>query len=511
MTFRSYVLTIAVLIAGLCSRVALLQAQPVVTPVNMALGGGGAAYITGFSSNFYNPANLMIHESSTHFQIGLGMLGSSFEPVESRKNALDQFDNYTSYLQPYKRSNTRPSDAQLFNIVDRNFIGDNLKSENNARADLIAFGFHWQQDKKSYSLALRTRMASRVITGRGWYGPSPVKLDSTPVLDRSLDQQYQVFHELSFGYAESFSFLNGLFPHISKLYIGLAPKLIIPGAHLDARYNADYRYSNAQKTYKYSRSIDYFSSGSLTRSTLNYLQNGNAQSSIGLLNTSDLFRPTGYGFGLDFGITYLITLGNDLSVIEAGPSSTVHKSLRISFSITDVGYVNYNQKSLHINSKHPVASVDSLPGMANAVFTGAPGEYPVFLDENTSQNGMLQNPDKISQESYSKLLPTALHTGMLFQVNRIKLMGDLNIGITNNAFNTTKLSAHVGTELRPLKFLPLRAGLRLASQRPMLIGLGTGLDLKNWELSLATQLSTKSNNITYEFVGGAVAAISFKF
>lgn len=511
MTFRSYVLTIGMLIVGLYSHIAPLQAQPVITPVNMALGGGGAAYITGFPSNFYNPANLMIHESSTNFQIGLGMLGSSFEPVESRKNLLDQFDNYASYFQPYKWSTVRPPDAQLYNIVDRNFIGDNLKSENNARADLIAFGFHWQQEKKSYSLALRTRMASRVITGRGWYGPSPVKLDSTPVLDRSLDQQYQVFHELSFGYAESFSFLNGLFPHISKLYIGLAPKLIIPGAHLDARYNADYRYSNAQKTYSYSRDINYFSSGPFTQSTLNNLQKGNSQSSAGLLNTSDLFRPTGYGFGLDFGITYLITLGNDLSVIESGSSSTVHKSLRISFSITDVGYVNYNQKPLHISSKLPVASVDSLPGMANAIFTGAPGQYPLFLDENTSQTGLLKNPDKKSKESYSKLLPAALHSGILFQVNRMKLMGDLNIGITNNAFNTTKLSAHLGAELRPLQFLPLRAGLRLASQRPLLIGLGTGIDLKNWELSIATQLSTKSNNITYEFAGGAIAAISFKF
>lgn len=65
-------------------------AQPVVTPKNLALGGGGTTYITDFHANFYNPANLLINDRTKKVDIGFLSGTSTFNGVLNFENPLDQ-------------------------------------------------------------------------------------------------------------------------------------------------------------------------------------------------------------------------------------------------------------------------------------------------------------------------------------------------------------------------------------------------------------------------------------
>ncbi|GAB5409271.1 MAG: hypothetical protein BalsKO_16360 [Balneolaceae bacterium] len=90
-------------------------------------------------------------------------------------------------------------------------------------------------------------------------------------------------------------------------------------------------------------------------------------------------------------------------------------------------------------------------------------------------------------------------------------MGDLSVGLTNNAFNSTKLVASVGVELRPFKFLPLRAGTQLATELPSYFSFGTAIETKLWDLSIATQFVSRTFSDNPTITGVTVAVLQFHF
>ena len=49
-----------------------VSAQTILTPRTVGMGGGGTAFLTGYSANFLNPANLMIADQRYNNGIGLG-------------------------------------------------------------------------------------------------------------------------------------------------------------------------------------------------------------------------------------------------------------------------------------------------------------------------------------------------------------------------------------------------------------------------------------------------------
>src|SRR6056297_1484219 len=157
------------LFAGLIFGSGSLMAQPVLNARNIALGGGGTAYLNGIEANFYNPANLSVYDREGSIHVSLGTLGTFFEPVLSSGNPKNQFQRYADTFLPYEAGEQSISTAQRTTILDENYSGSNLTSEHLSRADFIWGGIQWIGDNKSYSLALRTRVGSRIEVGRGWY------------------------------------------------------------------------------------------------------------------------------------------------------------------------------------------------------------------------------------------------------------------------------------------------------------------------------------------------------
>lgn len=487
-----------------------LMAQPVLNARNVALGGGGTAYMNGTEANFYNPANLAIYDREGTVHINLGTVGTFFEPVLSTGNPRNQFQRYTDTFLPYEPGEQNITTVQRTAILDENYSGSNLTSEHLSRADMIWGGIQWFTDNMTYSLALRSRLGSRIEVGRGWYSINSIDQNGVSIRDLTLIKQTQALHEISFGFAQEFQFLNGLIPRINKLYLGIAPKFVLGGTYQNTVYSGRYLTDNEQNTTSYRREFTFYSTGIYSEMIGNYLLSGSAQTAIDReLNNKFLLKPTGYGAGIDFGLTYLIPLGTDVSLLDSGENrNPIEKSLRIGLSITDIGLIHYSVSPLQLSSGQASTQINN-QGLVSNQFIGSAGQVPVFFEEATELPNPFFETENESEESFSVSLPTSFNAGFVLDVNRIKLMSDLTLGLSNTAFTNKKLVAHFGIESRPLPYLPLRFGTTLAAGKPLRFGAGTGIETRYWDFSISTQVLVKSSTLTSDVVGGAVAALQF--
>ncbi|NGP76724.1 hypothetical protein G3570_08770 [Balneolaceae bacterium YR4-1] len=486
-----------------------LMAQPVLNARNIALGGGGTAYLNGIEANFYNPANLSVYDREGSIHFSLGTLGTFFEPVLSSGNPKSQFQRYTDTFLPYEPGEQGITTTQRTTILDENYSGNNLTSEHLSRADIIWGGLQWIGDKKSYSIALRTRLGSRIEVGKGWYSVEDYAQNGTSVRDMTLIKQTQALHEISFGFAQEFQFLNGLIPRINKLYLGIAPKFLLGGTYENSVYNGKY-ITDDQNNTTYQRDFTFYSTGIYSDMISSYLLSGSAENAIDReLNNRFLLKPTGYGAGVDFGLTYLIPLGSDVSILDSGESrKPIEKSLRIGLSITDIGVVHYSSQPLQLSLSQTNTQINAQDPVDNQ-FIGSAGQLPVFFDEATELPNPFFEANSQSDGNFTVSLPTSFNAGIVLDINRVKLMSDLTLGLSNTAFTNKKLVAHFGVESRPLPYLPLRFGTTLAAGKPLRFGAGTGFESRYWDFSISTQVLVKSSTLTSDVVGGAIAALRF--
>lgn len=484
-------------------------AQISLTTENMALGGGGTAYLTGYETLFVNPANLYIQEKNYSLQISLMQGAGYYDSQLAIRDPYERFLRYAETLKPYKisRSNRSINQADRDDIVQRNFRENRLTSELKSQSDVYWLGLKWTGEKRSYAMALRTRTASRTELGRGHFTDEPFEVEDGFRVDQSFRQTYQSLHELSFGYAESFTFLNGLIPQLSQFIIGVAPKIVMSGAYLNThhlnRYNIPESGIGWAREHQFTQqSTGYFSntSDAFHRSPVLPLAEGFSY------NTEDLLQPTGIGMGLDIGITYLITFGDDFSVIRRQDVPT-EKSLRFSFSITDLGSLYHYETPVTYSSEY-TEEESATPGpVSDLQFAGAPNEHLYFLDQDEAHP--LRTADTRTTDGFETVLPTSLQAGMLFQINRLKLMGDFSYALNNSAYSSSRVASYIGVELRPLSFLPLRAGTRLTTNLPGYYSFGAGIETRYFDVNAALQLKSRSIGPTTEIAGASVVGLKF--
>ena len=487
------------------------NAQPVLGAENTALGSGGTAYLSGFEATFWNPANLVINDYAGNLHFGVGETGILYEPVLSTDVAGDQFFNFTDSFYPYKPSAAQITTEQRNTILQKNYPRSRLISQHQTRADMILGGALWQRGNSALSIAARARYGSRIEVGRGWYSEEYISSGDQEIRDFQLSQQINRFYELSVGYAHEFTFIEGLIPRLSKLYIGIAPKVILAGPSFNATYNGKYLRTDNGSSEIYTTDFSYRTTGEYSALTSDYLSGSSPQNAIDSnLNRRIGIRNTGYGLGFDFGLTYLIPLGSELSILKDSPDAVVSRSLRFSFSLNDVGIVRYNQNPLELSSSKDTLQVGQEPPK-DAMFIGAGGQYLSYFNNVSTIGNPIKNATTQKSSDYSALLPTSLNAGVLIDLSRVKLMGDIRLGLDNTAFTDTKLTINLGVEARPLPSVPVRFGTRLAAGTPTHFGLGTGIETKHWDLSIGSQVIVRSTTFTTELVGGALAGIQFHF
>lgn len=482
-------------------------AQISLTTENMALGGGGTAYLSGFESLFVNPANLYIQEKNYRFQISLlqgGLYYDTVLPIPKNLDRLDSFRDQTRFFDGKSLlTELEPDDYQT--ILNRNYSGNHTSREFLTESDFYWFGLKWVRPERSYAISLRTRSATRYELGRGLFSTTPVEKNNTMIVDQSFSQQSQVLHELSFGYAESFTFLNGLLPQLSEFIIGIAPKVIFSGATLDADFTNRFEMDAESAPWIHHSSYTQQTSGVLSAYGDQFFNSGGLPHQAN--NTfQDLMHPAGIGFGLDIGITYLKTFGDDLSILRQ-QNQTTEKSLRVGLSITDLGAVYQYKSPFQYSSESVNRWTTQIESLSETTYTGAPNEHYLFLsqfDEFTNLAAASQN-----EESYDMLLPTSIQAGALFQYQRIKFMGDFSYSLSETPFNRSGLASYIGVELRPLPYLPIRGGTRFVQRMSGYYSFGTGMETKYFDLNMSVLLKSRNAGPTSEMVGISFLGLKF--
>lgn len=501
---------LSLLIFLLISTAGSLSAQMMYSPKNMALGGGGTAYITGYEALFVNPANLQIRDKNYRFQLSLGQVGSYHNSPFQIIEPVEMFNSYYNRFSEIGAGQNLISQEDRINFIDRYYTDSQTSQEFLTQTEIHWFGLKFFRDEKSYALALRTRVASRYRLGRGHFDLTPIEIDDFERIDQSLTHRFQTLHELSFGYSNSFAFLNGLFPRLSEFIIGVAPKIVASGSMADVEYRNRYDRPIGESQWVRESQYSLQSSGAMTQAIQQFMLTGDAATSTGnAFVNNDLFKPSGVGVGLDVGLTYLLTFGDDLSTIRRDEEST-EKSLRLSFSLTDLGAVHYFDDPYTISYNREEAEADE-PGLSDRYFSGSPGEDLFFLNQQEEHPLLTDWEHEQDELSFETILPTAFNAGALFQINRVKLMGDFRIGLTDNALVTPKFMGFVGTEIRLLPFLPLRAGTRFATRLPGYYSFGTGIETQRFDISASVQFRSKAGEPTLEPVGASAVALKLYF
>jgi hypothetical protein len=475
------------------------------TAENMGLGGGGTAYLTGYEALFVNPANLYIQEKNYSLQIALLQGSAYYDSLLPIASNSERFNRYPDLSRVYD-----PSFQQIFlnddlrnQITDRSFRLNRLESEFVNQTDFYWFGLKWVRPERSYALSLRSRVASRYQLGQGLFSDQLFDKNGDIVNERSFNQRYQSLHELSFGFAESFTLLNGLLPQLSEFIIGIAPKLVFSGSYLEADYLNSYELDTERGLWNQRIGYSQQTSGILSESARQFF-GGQAPSADHTF--SDLMSPSGFGIGLDIGITHLITFGDDFSVLRQQNIPT-EQSLRISFSVNDLGFIYYYDNPLLYETEPGLRETSEIGPLSNLLFEGAPNEHYSFLSQYDSFQSLM--PPSVQPENFDVLLPLSLNAGGLFQYKWLKLMGDFRYSVVKSAFSPSGLTSYFGLELRPLPYLPLRAGTRMAPHLPGYISIGTGIETRWFDLNAAIQLKSRNGRFSTEIMGASVIGLKF--
>ncbi len=483
----------------------LCKAQISLNAESTALGGGGTAYLTGYESLFVNPANLFIQEKSYGIQISAlqgGFYYDSMFPI-ANSNRLDNYrDANTAF--DFSTPSATLNENSREQLLQRNFFNSRDVLHNQSQSEFYWFGIKWIRENRNYAATMRTRVGNRQQISRGQFSSEIIEEDETSLFDQSFRHQYQVLHEISFGYAESFTFLNGLIPQLSEFIVGIAPKIVLPGAYLDVDYKNTFEKTGESIPWIQENKTVQQTAGPFSQQALEYFQQPSASPQLSSPTINELINPSGIGMALDMGITYLVTFGDDLSVIDMQESPT-EKSLRLSLSVSDVGAVHYFDSPLSYESNRLIRERENLDPVSELSYSGAPNEHYAFL----GQNGSFIQAPRYTQNSdgFTALLPTSIQTGALFQINRIKLMGDLSYSFSNTAFQKSGLQTHFGAEIRPFRFLPLRAGTRFANKEPGFYSFGTGIETNTFDLNVAVMIRHDNMAATSEIVGASVVGL----
>lgn len=283
----------------------------------------------------------------------------------------------------------------------------------------------------------------------------------------------------------------------------------MPGSYQNVNYNNRYSLNNEHNSWTVARDFIQHSTGTFANHTdalSNEFSDNHTALSTPVFN--ELITPTGIGAGLDLGITYVLTFGDDLSVLRKQDQYT-QKSIRLSLSVTDIGISFYSNDVRIFEEESDTLTTIGLPLASEYLYEGSPNEHYRFLSQFTDFNA-LEKPEQ-TENTLGVLLPTALHAGAMFQSRWFKVMGDISYSVVESAFNSTGIVGYFGVEMRPLSFLPIRAGTRLATKLPGYYSFGTGIETGTFDIQAGIVLKSRSGGLTSEILGASFIGLKLYF
>ncbi len=451
------------------ANVETVRAQMIATPNQVALGGG-VAYSTGLSAHFNNPANLMIREDHRRHEITLGIGGVKYGtgvPIRSARTLPGK-------VRPYFFSEDLNSPGMITDAELNRMFYESDRYHQTQSYEIIPAGYTWSGNNRARSVALRSRGITSFEMNRNWFHSGVGGDDPEDSFVRFINENYQVYHEVSFAMAREVTMINQWQSGLNTLYIGLAPKVLFGGMYSQIRYRSEYQF--VDEGWQNSGDLEVLAAGNMNRYLESLLSSGNALQAFNEhLSPSSNLNTSGLGIGLDAGLTYIIPLGDDIS-LSPHSEEPLRKSLRFSVALTDLGAIRYAGSPGEWYTQMIIRTYPEIPG--NLVrFDGQPGELLRYINDDSAEDSVMDNLSRVDDSSFSVQLPTELHFGSALQYGRFASMIDLNYRFNSPDFRADGWRISVGSEIRVVPYLPLMGSVQLNPDRDIALGAGAGLDI----------------------------------
>lgn len=463
---KSLSLLFAILTAG------SLHAQPVFSPRLQAMGGTGTAISSGVEAAFTNPANLMIrnHKQGFLFHAGHGSFQSTNEIAD--RHAIHPF--------------------QIWGVASEHPITEDPNGF--ASFDQLLVGMSYTGPSFAMSLGWRLRGDNTWTAGTGWTDASG------DLVDRSLSQNLFIRQEMALGFAWEYELISGWLTDLSKLHVGVNPKVVLPGMFIEQRLTSLYGRAG-DGTVTHVGSYDLLSAGAMGAFA--------ASGGTGIpLTEQDLLTPTGIGGGLDMGFTYIIGLGNEQSLGYRRRDQTKN-SIRIAASITDIGIVSLSEAPVRRSAESQSTVNPTLSSVLTQGFSGSPGHIEAILSEADTERAIRDRAVPGEEGSINLSLPTTAHAGGALQLNRFLVTGDLRIPLHTHPYYLDSRSLRLGTEIKLLRLLPMRGGVIFREGFETTYTAGFGIDMRNLDISVSGSFRMSDNGHVIP-VGLGLAALQVR-
>ena len=469
-----------------------------------SLSAQNVSLTTGISpyQHLTNPSNLYVQDRLYNVRVSAlqsGYLSYTPQPggsIPAHVNRL--FDT------KYWRNTGRESEF-LTPGGREQIIRDHYGSGNSARffnqAEMNWLDIRWHGSGRSYALSLKTRYASRFEIGRGIFSMEGAGPANGNRVNRSFHQKSHVLHEISFTTAEPLTYLSGMLPNLSQFVVGISPKLLIAGGYTELQADEQVHFDSLTNTWSSDLSFHQKAAGYMAQFATDAMRGGYVPG----LTRKNLLNPAGYGVGIDAGISYMMTLGDDLSLLNRGREAT-RKALRVNFSLTDIGAMIYSGDTFEATLDPDVTTLHEEPAVAERTFYGAPAEYIYFLEPLG-----LHEVDRIQiveNESMAVFLPSAAHFGLDFRYNRFSAEGSAHYYFQDHAFSASGFGVNSVLEIRPVSLLSFHAGAGFSQNQPSYYSGGARLHTRWFEVNASAVLIQTAGSNTHTF-SGAMGGIAF--
>jgi hypothetical protein len=462
---------------------------------SLGLGGSGTAYLDTYHANFVNPANLMLN-ADTKPSISIGLLGGV------SATAGGPLMNIPVYNRHFTTGNVVRPEA-----LDK-WFGTALANNRamGIEVDVIPLAGSWRRDKMAFSLAFRSRALLSGSVNRGFSEilltgiskerfsePQPANFSSKGV----------AFSELSAGFSYQLLELPALLGigENVKLFAGVAPKYLIAHYTSSIDFNSTLQVTDSEVIHDFS--YVFTSVGELTNQFEDYYQarqEPNFDGEIGDFVDPDeasFTKTQGSGFGLGIGGTVEMDLAGPLK--EAFSWIEGEKKLRVGLSITDIGSITYDRNTGQFS--------------ADETFTWEGINIEDGLSDNFAdsvQQEIYQNYEPSDSEEITEKLPTKLNFGAQLQAGKLGFAFDLQKGLYETGMNSPRMVLGLGAEYKLFDIIPLRAGYRTGGLTSSSLTFGTGIELRNFEFTVAglTVLNAENKGSA---MGGAWSGFVIRF
>ncbi|MDZ7715484.1 MAG: DUF5723 family protein [Balneolaceae bacterium] len=483
---------------------------------NLALGGGGAAYLDGYHANFVNPANLMLNEGVKP-RFSLGLLGGV------SANAGGSLLNVSVYNK-YFTSGLTISDQIASDALNKWFGGNpgNMRGAG-FQLDVIPLGSSYRSDKWAAGVALRSRMLVDIQFSRGFaelgiYGlDGEIFAEPTPV---DLSIEALSFYEASFGYSRKLLTIPSLFGFAEnvKVYAGIAPKLLLGAHNSRLNFNSDLLLEGVSQNeidrIQHEFVYTFETTGVLAGQLKEFYNDRQAMNKVPDIDNyidpkgEDLYEVKAAGWGFDLGGTVEM----DISMPLLGNLFKGKEKLRVGLSLTDIGRVSFKDKVGKFKADD-ILEWEGFEFDKQTIEDEFNGDREAYMESVLTDSIAAEIYGSFAPQNVEKIsrpLPSRMNFGAQLVMNRLSLSLDLGKGFVEKGINSRRLSMSTGIEYRLFGFLPFRAGMRTGGLGSTSYSAGFGLELKNVDFSFAASTVANSEN-RGAGVGAAWSGIVLRF